>query len=406
MKRTLKALFVSTYPPQACGIATFTRDLTATIKKEIGWITPRVAAIDLTDDDDIEYGQDVVYRIDHVHTNAYATFAEKVNRSGYDVVCVQHEFGIFSGAWGKNIVDFYAACRKPIVTTLHTVMPRCPELPRKITRAIVGKSFACVVMAKMGVDILRSDYGIQFANLKVIPHGVPSFTPLGEFAAKRLLGLQNREVISSFGLLSRGKGMEYMIAAMPEIVKKRPNAVCCILGQTHPIVKKHDGESYREELRRTALALGVQDHVRFVDKFLSDDELAAYLEATDVYVTPYVGADQITSGTMARAVFFGKAVVSTPFLYAAELLSDGRGRLAAFRSSAALAREVTAVLSHSSLKAEMEARTRAYGRGMSWDVTAAKYAKVLSEAAFSRPARAVAPPPRGVRLQSNRAQIT
>jgi len=379
MKQSLRALFLSTYPPRACGIGTFTRDLTANIRKEIGWIRPRIAAIDIADDEGIEYADEVVCRVGNRSTNAYALFGHRVNRSDYDVVCVQHEFGLFPGEWGKDVIDFYTACKKPVVTTLHTVLPRCPDLPRKIIRTIVQNSMTTVVMARVGVQMLKSCYGIGPAKLTVIPHGVPSFRRVGQRAAKRMVGLEGREVVSSFGLLSRGKGLEYMIAAMAEVVRKRPAAIFCILGQTHPQIKKREGESYRQELRRMVLAFGLQDHVQFVDRFLTDEELAIFLEATDVYVTPYLGADQITSGTIARAVFFGKAIVSTPFLYATELLADGRGRLVPFKDSAALARQVTAVLSDDALRAKLQANARAYGRGMSWEAVARKYAGVLRE---------------------------
>lgn len=377
MKGTIKALFITTYPPRACGIGTFSRDLTTNLRREISWLTPHIAAVDIADDEDIRYGVEVVGRIDNCLDNAYADFARKVNLSDYDVVCVQHEFGIFSGDWGKDLIDFYDACSKPIVTTLHTIIPRCLGLPRKILSTIVRRSAVTVVMAEVGVEILRGDYNIRSGNIKVIPHGVPSSNRVGKVAAKRILRLHDRDVISSFGLLSRGKGLEYMVEAMPDVLRERPDAIYCILGRTHPVVRKNEGESYREELHQRVCALGIEDHVRFVNRFLADDELSVFMEASDVYVTPYLGADQITSGAMARAVFFGRAIVSTPFLYATELLANGRGRLVPFKNSEALAREATAILSNSNLRAGMEMSTRDYGRRMSWEAVAHRYADIL-----------------------------
>ena len=387
MKAPVKVLFASTYPPRACGIGTFTRDLTQNLRKQAAWINPHIAAIDINDDEDIEYGHEVVCRIRNCRQNAYAQFARKVNNSAYDVVCVQHEFGIFPGEWGAGLTEFYTTCTKPIVTTLHTVVPRCLELPRGIVSTIVRRSAVTVVMARIGADILGNDYEIRSGKINVVPHGVPSFKRVGDFAAKRQLGLHGRDVLSTFGLLSCGKGLEFVIAAMPDILKKRPNAVYCILGQTHPVVKKHEGESYREKLQQMVRALDLGDHVRFADKFLSDDELSVFLEATDVYVTPYLGVDQVTSGAMARAVFFGKAIVSTPFLYAIELLANGRGRLVPFKDSAALAREVAAVLSDDALRASMEAGTRSLARGMSWGAVAHKYAAIFSRASAAAKGR-------------------
>lgn len=373
----LKVLFVSTYPPRQCGIGTFTRDLTQALRQEISWLTVNIAAIDCNDDDSYDYPPEVDYRVNNCRPESYAELAQFVNGSDYDIACVQHEFGIFSGEWGRDLADFYQQCEKPIMTTLHTILPNCPDLPRQITRIVVGNSFVTVVMARIGTELLRNNCGIFFGNIKVIPHGVPPLRLEGEFRAKQELDLRDREVISTFGLISRGKGIEYVIAAMPEIVRHRPNAIYCILGRTHPQVVRQEGEKYREELWAMVEQLKVQDHVRFVNRFLSDEELARYLEATDVYITPYIGADQITSGAMARAVYYGKAIVSTPYLYATELLGNGRGRLVPFKDSAAIAQEITAVLSDSGLKAGMEAGIRHYGRTMSWPSVARQYAREL-----------------------------
>jgi len=383
MRKPFRVLFVATYPPRACGIGTFTRDLTATLRREVRWMDIDIAAIDYCDEEHLDYPGEVVCRIKNHQPQAYAELACMANASDYDAICVQHEFGIFPGEWGQEVLNLYQACEKPIVTTLHTVIPNCPEIPRQVTRRIVRNSYATVVMARVGVDLLRNNYGVQFGNLKVIPHGVPAIPRVGEFRAKELLGLQDRDVISSFGLISRGKGVEYMIAAMPEIVRSRPNALYCVLGRTHPIVVRREGESYRDELIRMVETLRMQDHVRFVNKFLDDTELSLYLEATDVYVTPYLGAGQITSGTMARAIFCGKAIVSTPYLYACELLANGRGRLVAFQDSSAMAQELVAVLSDTALRAGMEASTRAYGRNMSWEATARQYARVFDKVALA-----------------------
>ncbi|NQT20360.1 MAG: glycosyltransferase [Planctomycetes bacterium] len=388
MEGTIKVLFITTYPPRTCGIGTFARDLTVGLRKKTDCVTPHIAAIDISDDDEIEYGDEVVCRINNCRAGAYAEVAAKVNASDYDAVCVQHEFGIFSGEWGKDLVNFYVACEKPIVTTLHTIIPRCLELPRRIISTIVRHSAATVVMARIGVDILHSDYNVRFGNIKVIPHGVPSFRRIGGPAAKKALGLEGKDVISSFGLLSRGKGLEYMIAAMPHIVKQHPRAIYCVLGQTHPVVRKNEGESYREELHHMARTLGLENHVRFVNRFIVDEKLSVFLEATDVYVTPYLGPDQITSGAMARAVFFGKPIVSTPFLYATELLANGRGRLVQFRDSTALAQNVAAILSDRTLRLAMEASTLCYGRRMAWRAVAREYAEILTSASSNAPTHA------------------
>jgi len=385
--RSVRVLFISTYPPRACGIGTFTRDLTRNICRETD-ITPEIAAIDISDDEaeTLEYGSEVVMRISNCRAGAYRELAECLNRSDYDVVCAQHEFGIFPGEWGHGLTELYLACQKPIVTTLHTVIPRCVDLPRRIIHTIATRSAATIVMAEIAVAILREHYGVAHDRVRVIPHGVPPFKQTGRKAAKQKLGLADRMLISSFGLLSRGKGVEYMIAAMPDVVRQHPDALYLVLGQTHPVVRKHEGESYRAELQGLVSGMGLEDHVRFVDRFLSDEELSIFLEATDVYVAPYVGADQITSGALARAVFFGKAIVSTPFLYATELLANSRGRLVPFRDSAALGSEVAAVLRDRAMREAMEASMLDYARRMSWASVAREYAQVFAEVAGA-PAR-------------------
>jgi len=384
MKRKLRVLFLSTYPPRACGIGTFAGDLTASLKQNTPWIAPRIAAIDLDDGERLEYGGEVVCRVTNDQRRAYTDLAQIVNGSDYDVVCVQHEFGIFPGESGEGLIGFYAACRKPIVTTLHTIIPRCSDLPRRIVRAIVRTSRATVVMAEVAVDLLRSDYAVPLDSVRVIPHGVPPFRRMGRYAAKNSLGFRSGKLISTFGLLSRGKGLEYMIAAMPQVVDRHPDAVYCILGRTHPLVKKHEQESYREELEQMVAERGLEQNVHFADRFLADEELSVFLEATDVFVTPYLGADQITSGALARAAFFGKAIVSTPFLYATELLGNRRGRFAPFKNSDLLGREVAAVLSDDHLRAAMETRMEEYGRRMAWQSVARQYATVFTHAAFSQ----------------------
>jgi len=393
MRRTTDVLFVSTYPPQECGIATFTRDLACHLSRSAPWVNPRVAVIDSGGESGTQYGEGVACRIDNSQPRCYAMLAEMVNDSIYDVVCVQHEFGLFPGEWGHDLLGFYEVCRKPIVTTLHTVLPSCEALPRHILRSIVCRSRTTVVIAKAAVDILRGQYGLAGADIRVVPHGVPAYQRIGRPAAKRRLGLEGRKVVATFGLLSPGKGIEHMITGMTEVVAACPDAVYCVVGKTHPVVKRREGEDYRESLHELIRKLGLGQHVRFVNRFLSDEELAVYLEATDVYAIPYIGADQISSGTLARAAFFGKAIVSTPFLYARELLADGRGRLVPFEDGGAIGRAVAEIISDEELKTEIEMRMLRYGRKMSWAEVARQYAVIFDELAAAAREEVVAPAP-------------
>ena len=332
---------VGNHLPRQCGIATFTADLADSLTAQFPAAECLVVAMN-DSGKHYAYPKRVRFEIAQSDASSYQRAGDFLNVNGVDIVCLQHEFGIFGGKAGSHVLPLLRQIRMPIVTTLHTVLHSPDEFQREVLNRIIELSDRLVVMSASGVDLLRNVYGVPAEKIDQIPHGIP-LVPESSLI-KQQLGVANRPVILTFGLLSPDKGLEYVIDALPEILRRHPDAIYIILGATHPHVKERQGETYRLMLANRARRLGIDSNVMFYDRFVDQRELVDFLAAANIYVTPYLNPEQSTSGTLAYAVGAGKAVVSTPYRYAQELLADGRGVLVPWRDPGAIATAVGELL--------------------------------------------------------------
>lgn len=370
--------YMASYPPRECGIATFTKDLVEAIDTAFPGNPGRIVALNESQGT-YRYGPEVKFAVTVDDLESYQEAANYLNRSKVDLVCIQHEYGLFGGRHGENLFTFLDELKKPLVLTLHTVLPGPDDHLRQATRDLITRADATVVLAKRALDILAEDYGVTDLAVRYIPHGVPNVRKLPSSSFKSILGLEDRFTISTFGLINPGKGVEYAIKALPRLVKRYPNILYLVLGETHPGVRKHEGENYRNYLHELVAGLGLQKHVKFNNRYLSLSEIVSYLMATNVYLVPYLNPNQIASGTLAYAVGAGRAVVSTPFIYAEELLADGRGVLVPFRDSEAIADALDLLVGDPYRRAEVAMAAYAYGRSMTWHNVAREYMRLFGD---------------------------
>ncbi len=366
--------YVSTYPPRRCGIATFTRDLAAFAGPHEVVALEHVGEV-------ARHPVEVHHRVRRDVVGDYAKAARSLSNCGVNVVSIQHEYGIWGADDGVRVLDFVAALELPAVATLHTVLRHPSERQRRILSALVRSVTSTVVMSRSAAELLADTYDVGDSRIEIIPHGVPDLHLTEPGTAKAALGLADRRVLLSFGLLGPGKGYELAIDAIPAIVASAPDVCYVVLGATHPELLRHEGEAYRERLIARAAELGVADHLRFVDRFVGMAELGRWLQAADLFITPYPNLEQIVSGTLTYAMAAGRAVVSTPYAYALELLARGRGVIVPPGSPSALATAVVEILNDPALLGEIGRRAWEHTRPMIWPRVGAAYATLFEQAA-------------------------
>jgi glycosyltransferase involved in cell wall biosynthesis len=373
------AAVCGTYLPRKCGIATFTKDLRDALA---GVIDEEGLTAVALDDDGAHYcyPRDVHFQIRVPVAADYRTAADMLNINQVDVTFLQHEYGIFGGRDGVLVLELIRRLRMPVVVTLHTVLKEPTRTQARVMREIAEAADRLVVMSERGREFLTTIYGIPEEKVAFIPHGIPDVPFVDASFYKDQFGLAGRTTILTFGLLAKGKGIEVMLKAMPAIVARHPEVTYVVLGATHPHVLRDEGDAYRSELERLVVDLGLRDHVVFLNRFVSLDELCGYIGAADVYVTPYAHEAQITSGTLAYACGAGKAVVSTPYWYAQELLDEGRGLLFPFGDSDALAEQVLTLLDDQHERDAMRKRIYMHCRKMVWHEVARGYLEVAAAA--------------------------
>jgi glycosyltransferase involved in cell wall biosynthesis len=375
--------FVGNYLPRQCGIATFTTDLCTALATEYG--SGRLFAIPVNDpDSSYEYPELVRLELEEEEVDSYERAAEFLNFNGNDLVSLQHEYGIYGGPAGSHILTLLRKLKMPVVTTLHTVLRDPNPDQRSVLEEIASLSDRLVVMSEQAAQFLREVYSVPNAKIDIIPHGVPDFQFMDPNYFKDRFGAEGKSVLLTFGLLSPNKGIENVIRALPTILARHPNVVYIVSGVTHPHIRRREGERYREGLLALAKELGVTQSLILVNRFVSAEELVEHVGAADIYITPYRQEAQIVSGTLAIALGAGKAVISTPYWHAKELLADGRGVLVPFENPGAIAEAVLRLLDHDGERHAMRKRAYLHSRETIWPKTARKYMASFQRARFER----------------------
>ncbi len=371
--------FIGNYLPRQCGIATFTTDLLQAVAGEYRHI--QCIALPVNDiEGGYTYPPPVRFELVEKDIESYRRAADFLNINNIDVVSLQHEYGIFGGRAGSHILALLHELRMPVVTTLHTVLQDPTVDQRRVLEAIATLSDRLVVMSDRAVEFLHEIYGIEPEKIDMIPHGIPDMPFVDPSFFKDQFGVEGKTVLLSFGLLSPNKGYENVINALPAVLEKHPNVVYIILGATHPHVLRRDGETYRLSLQRLAQEKGVEGQVIFYNRFVDLQELTEFIGAADIYITPYLNEKQIVSGTLAYTLGAGKAVISTPYWYAEEMLADERGALVPFSDSAALAKEIICLLDDAPKRHAMRKRAYLFGRDMIWPEVAQRYVASFEKA--------------------------
>jgi len=396
-------IYVSSFPPRACGIATFTQDLTNAIDKEFNpGIKGRILAVNDNSTSIYNYSQKVKWNLHESEIEDYINCANLINKAeDVKLVNIQHEYGLHGGEWGDYLLPFLELLNKPVVTTLHTVLPNPPEKLLRVTKGITNRSEKIIVMTGHAAKLLHDAYGVPKSKINIIPHGVHHIPFPSKSKAKKKLNLSEYTVLSTFGMLNRDKGIEYAIAALPDIVEEFPNVLYLIIGATHPNIVKREGEKYRNKLHRLVLQLGLKDNVKFYNKYVTLAELIDYLKATDIYISPTLNPKQAVSGTISYALSCACPIIATANQYAVDTITPERGALVGFRNASAIKKALQELFKDRFACKEMGKNAYFYSRHMTWQNVALSYFKIFNEFAKIVPRRPDKLPPINLRHIQN-----
>ncbi len=379
--KPIKVLYVSSFIPRQCGIASFTRDLTEHVNLHQPSQPARIMAMCDALSEELPYGKAVKYAIKEGDWSDYAKALKEINQDpDIDMICLQHEYGIYGGETGEFAATFIEKIKKPVVTTLHTILSEPTPSQLKTLQRICHRADAIVVMLEQGARVLSNVYGVPAEKISVIPHGVPQFSVDNLQTWKKDMKLENRIIMSSINLISSSKGIEYGIQSLPEIVKRVPNFLYLVVGATHPVLlaRNQGRDDYRQKLQQMSEELGVADNVRFINQYVSLEELVKVVAASDFYLTPYIDPQQVTSGALSYAIGAGKVCISTPYLYAREMLNQDRGVLVPFKDYQHIADAVIDLIDHPHKKTLIENNAYATGKSMNWENIARQYLKLFN----------------------------
>ncbi|MDW7670998.1 MAG: glycosyltransferase [Bacillota bacterium] len=377
IKKRPQVAIVSSALPRKCGIATFSAD----VSRGIGHLLGREATsfIAVNDNETYEYPSKVIFQIEQDRLEDYQAAAAAINESAVDVVSLQHEYGLYGGEEGSHIVEFLSRLNKPVVTTLHTILEKPTPDQYKSLVEVIAFSKAVIVMNRLAIDILTDVYDVPEGKIHLIPHGVTDMFYIDPLFYQNQLELQDRFVMLTFGFISRNKGIEVVLEALPAIVEEHPEVLYIVLGITHPVVKKHDGEEYRDSLEAMVTELGLDQNVRFVNEFVDDATMNLYLGAADLVILPYHSETQITSGVLSQAIGKGKAVIATPYLHARDALSDGKGRLVNFKDPAGMTDAIRELIQNPDERLALAGQAFIAGQQAGWEKVTRQYVSLLED---------------------------
>ena len=375
---SINIIYISSYIPRKCGIATYTKDLTEAINRINPNCKIEIFAL-VKPEDKINYGPEVKFKINQYKIDSYIKAAGNIDKSNADIVVLEHEFGLYSGEYGKYIIKLIELVKKPLIVTAHTIPDDASKGYGLVLKNVIKFAEKVIVMMPQSMEKLVKEYNYPKDKIEIIPHGVPDIPLETNYKYKNKKGLEDRLIVGNINLLSEVKGLEYTIEALKEIKSKFPNVLYLIIGQTHPVVLQKDGEKYRNFLKEKIKLYNLQENVKFINEYITLNELIEWLKVIDIYITPYLDPQQSASGALAYAIGAGKVCISTPYLYANDVLAEGRGIIVPFRNSHAIADAVIDIFKNPQKKSAMEKKTYKFGRLMTWDNVALQHLELFDE---------------------------